>query len=100
MRNSPLVVVALPLVSPFRNCVSDRVSVSIAWSSVRAAKSFEAGSAIAKDAAAAEIDSTAIRLGHFISCSYCQALTDQESNVRRLERRATTKNNENQSVCD
>ena len=52
------------------------------WSSVRAAKSFEAGSAIAKDAAAAEIDSTAIRLGHFISCSYCQALTDQESNVR------------------
>ena len=28
MRNSPLVVVALPLVSPFRNCVSDRVSVS------------------------------------------------------------------------
>jgi hypothetical protein len=47
----------------FQELRVSRVSVSIAWSSVRAAKSFEAGSAIAKDAAALEIDSTAIRLG-------------------------------------
>src|SRR5215204_25727 len=57
MRNSLPIVTAFPLLSPVRNCWSVNVSVGIARSSVRAAKSLTLGSA--RPACAHAIPSTA-----------------------------------------
>src|SRR5215470_16611772 len=57
----------LPLASPVRNCASDNVMVLIACSSVRAAMSFEAGSATAKGAATRHISSVTIKPRRFIN---------------------------------
>src|SRR5262249_41172927 len=58
IRNCPVVVVALPFVSPVRNWASDTVSVLIDISSVRAAMSGNAGSAAAANEATREKEHT------------------------------------------
>src|SRR5215467_3159778 len=67
IRNCPVVTVAFPLASPVRNCASDNVMVLIACSSMRAAMSFEAGSATAKGAATRHISSVTIKPRRFIN---------------------------------
>src|SRR6516165_6957970 len=67
IRNCPVVTVAFPLASPVRNCASDNVMVLIACSSMRAAMSFETGSATAKGAATRDISSATIKPRRFIN---------------------------------
>src|SRR5262249_55490581 len=80
MRNTPAVTVALALASPVRNCASDKVSVSIVCSSVRAAMSLiDAANAVE---GIKETDSAKMSRG--IGCSLVRSSQAEDSSVRGL----------------
>src|SRR6266446_2003260 len=82
IRSCPVIVVGFPLASPDKNCASDKVRVSIEYSSVRAAMSLEAGPGATPDASMETASAVKTPRG-FISFSQTQlSYSDEDSSSR------------------